>query len=86
MSQPIVSVTLARMKMLQVLRFLRWGKPVERFVRDHTGVTFGYRSHSHATHNLNLFGMGNSARHDEHGVGQGRCSITRTSLCGNERT
>jgi hypothetical protein len=36
---PVVAVTVARMKMLQVPRFLRWGVPVERLVRDHPGKT-----------------------------------------------
>jgi hypothetical protein len=36
---PVVSVTLARMKILQVPRFIRWGKPVEALVRDHPGIT-----------------------------------------------
>jgi hypothetical protein len=32
-------VTLARLKLTQVPRFLRWGKPVEELVRDHPGTT-----------------------------------------------
>lgn len=36
---PVVSVTLARMKLLQVPRFIRWGKPVEKLVRDHPGTS-----------------------------------------------
>lgn len=36
---PVVAVTLARMKLPQVPRFIRWGKPVEELVRDHPGVT-----------------------------------------------
>lgn len=37
--EPVVAVTLARMKLPQVPRFLHWGKPVERLVRDHPGTT-----------------------------------------------
>jgi hypothetical protein len=37
---PVVAVTLARMKLPQVPRFIRWGKPVEELVRDHPGTTF----------------------------------------------
>jgi hypothetical protein len=37
--EPVVAVTLARMRLGQVPRFLRWGRPVERLVRDHPGVT-----------------------------------------------
>ncbi len=36
---PVVAVTVARMQLLQIPRFLRWGKPVERLVRDHPGTT-----------------------------------------------
>lgn len=36
---PVVAVTLARMKPLQVPRFIRWGRPVEELVRDHPGTT-----------------------------------------------
>ncbi len=37
---PVVAVTLARLALLQVPRFIRWGKPVERLVRDHPSTTF----------------------------------------------
>jgi hypothetical protein len=37
--QSVVAVTLARLKLSQTLRFTRWGKPVERQVRDHPGKT-----------------------------------------------
>jgi hypothetical protein len=36
---PAVAVTLARMKLPQVPRFIRWGRPVEELVRDHPGKT-----------------------------------------------
>jgi hypothetical protein len=36
---PVVAVTVARMKLLQVPRFIRWGRPVEALVRDHPGKT-----------------------------------------------
>ena len=36
---PVVAVTLARLKLSQVPRFIRWGKPVEELVRDHPGAT-----------------------------------------------
>ncbi|GAB4084455.1 hypothetical protein GCM10028784_10850 [Myceligenerans cantabricum] len=37
--EPVVAVTLARMRLPEVPRFLGWGKPVERLVRDHPGTT-----------------------------------------------
>lgn len=36
---PVVAVTLARMKLLQVPRFIHWGRPVEKLVRDHPSVS-----------------------------------------------
>ena len=38
-AQPVVAVTLARLKLPQLVRFIRWGKPVEEQVRDHPGAT-----------------------------------------------
>lgn len=32
--EPVVAITVARMRLREVPRFLRWGKPVERQVRD----------------------------------------------------
>lgn len=37
--EPVVAVTLARLRLRHLGRFLRWGKPVERLVRDHPGTT-----------------------------------------------
>ncbi len=36
---PVVGVTFARLRLTETLRFERWGRPVERQVRDHPGVT-----------------------------------------------
>jgi hypothetical protein len=36
---PVVAVTLARLRLPEVPRFIRWGKPVEELVRDHPGAT-----------------------------------------------
>ena len=36
---PVIAVTLARLSLPQVPRFIHWGKPVERLVRDHPGTT-----------------------------------------------
>jgi len=41
---PVVAVTIARMKMFQVPRFLQWGRPVEKLVRDHPGTTLSLAS------------------------------------------
>lgn len=37
-SKPIVAITIAKMKFTQIPRFLKWGRPVEKLVRDHTGT------------------------------------------------
>lgn len=36
---PVVAVTLARMRLTELPRFLHWGRPVERQVRDHPATT-----------------------------------------------
>ncbi len=41
---PVVAVTLARMKLLQIPRFIHWGRPVEKLVRDHPGTTLSLAS------------------------------------------
>jgi hypothetical protein len=38
-AQPVVAVTLARLKLPQLARFIRWGRPVEELVRDDPGTT-----------------------------------------------
>lgn len=43
-NQPIVAVTLAKMKYTEIPRFLRWGRPVEKLVRDHSGTTLSLAS------------------------------------------
>jgi hypothetical protein len=41
---PVVAVTLARMKFTQIPRFIRWGRPVEKLVRDHSGTCLSLAS------------------------------------------
>jgi len=43
-SAPVVAVTLARMRLPEVPRFIRWGRPVEKLVRDHPGTTLSLAS------------------------------------------
>ncbi len=43
-NKPVVAVTIARMKYAQIPRFLRWGRPVEKQVRDNTGTTLSLAS------------------------------------------
>ncbi len=41
---PVVAVTIARMKLFEIPRFIYWGRPVERLVRDHPGTTLSLAS------------------------------------------
>ncbi len=41
---PVVAVTLARMKLFEVPRFIHWGRPVEKLVRDHPGTLLSLAS------------------------------------------
>ncbi|MHC5354849.1 hypothetical protein ACYSNX_11895 [Myroides sp. LJL115] len=43
-NQPVVAITLARMKYREIPRFLRWGRPVEKLVRDHYATTLSLAS------------------------------------------
>ena len=38
--EPIVAVTIARMRLPEIPRFLRWGRPVERLVANHPAAVF----------------------------------------------
>ncbi|MDA0657981.1 MAG: hypothetical protein O2931_17630 [Planctomycetota bacterium] len=38
--RPVVAVTLARLRVAQAFRFVRWGRPVEEQVRDDPATTF----------------------------------------------
>lgn len=39
LDEPVVAVTIAHLRLPQLARFFRWGRPVERLVRDHPGQT-----------------------------------------------
>jgi hypothetical protein len=43
-NSPVVAVTIARMKPFAVPRFIHWGRPVEKLVRDHPGITLSLAS------------------------------------------
>jgi hypothetical protein len=43
-SSPVVAVTIARMKPFEIPRFIHWGRPVEKLVRDHPGTTLSLAS------------------------------------------
>jgi hypothetical protein len=58
---PVVAVTLARMKLRQVPRFIYWGKPVEELVRDHPGKTLAIAA-MRLPRTVSTFSVWNSAR------------------------
>lgn len=41
---PAVAVTIAKMRTIEVPRFINWGRPVEKLVRDHPGTTISLAS------------------------------------------
>lgn len=43
-NSPVVAVTIARMKPFAVPRFIHWGRPVEKLVRDHPATTLSLAS------------------------------------------
>ena len=43
-TSPVVAVTIARMKPFAIPRFLHWGRPVEKMVRDHSGTLLSLAS------------------------------------------
>lgn len=43
-NSPVVAVTIARMKSFAVPRFIHWGRPVEKLVKDHPGTTLSLAS------------------------------------------
>lgn len=45
-NSPVVAVTIARMKPFEVPRFIHWGRPVEKLVRDHPGTILSLASYS----------------------------------------
>ncbi len=41
---PVAAITVARMKLPEVPRFIHWGRPVEKLVRDHPGTSLSLAS------------------------------------------
>ena len=48
-NEAVVAITLARMKYFQIPRFIRWGRPTEKLVRDHPATTLALASFSFPT-------------------------------------
>jgi len=62
--EPVVAVTVARMRLPEVPRFLRWGKPVERQVRDHPGTTLALAAFR-PPHTISTFSVWRTVREME---------------------
>ena len=58
---PVVAVTLARLKLSQLARFIRWGKPVEELVRDHPGTALALAA-MRPPHTFSTFSVWRSQR------------------------
>ncbi|GAA1525324.1 hypothetical protein GCM10009741_28580 [Kribbella lupini] len=63
-AEPVVAVTLARMRLPEVPRFLKWGKPVERLVRDHPGTTLALAA-MRPPHTISTFSVWHSIQEME---------------------
>lgn len=61
LDEPTVAFTLARTRLPELPRFIRWGRPVERQVRDHPEVTLAVAAMRPA-HTLSTFSIWSSAR------------------------
>ena len=59
--EPVVAFTLARMRLTRVPRFIRWGRPVERQVRDHPASPFATAA-MRPPHTVATFSTWRSAR------------------------
>lgn len=59
--EPVVAVTLARMRLREVPRFLAWGRPVEEQVRDHPAATLAGAA-MRPTRTISTFSIWRSAR------------------------
>lgn len=61
LDEPAVAFTLARMRLPRVPRFVHWGRPVERLVRDHPDVTYATAA-TRPPHTVATFSVWRTAR------------------------
>lgn len=64
LDEPVVAVTLARLNLPQVPRFVRWGRPVERQVRDDPATTLALAA-GRPPRTVSTFSVWRSARQME---------------------
>lgn len=74
LDEPVVAVTLARLKLLQVPRFIKWGKPVEELVRDHPATTLALAA-ARPPRTVSTFSIWRTAR-DMEGMVHGTSDVT----------
>lgn len=72
--EPVVAVTLAHLKLPQLRRFFRWGRPVEQLVRDSPGTTLALAA-VRPPRTFSTFSVWNSVREmramvEGHGTGE----------------
>lgn len=60
-NEPVVAVTLARLKLTQTPRFIAWGKPVEQLVRDDPNTTLALAA-MRPHHTVSTFSIWRSAQ------------------------
>ena len=72
--ESIVAVTIARMKLREVPRFLRWGRPVELLVANHPGAVFSTGS-QRPPHTISTFSIWRTVREMNEMV-HGRSPVT----------
>lgn len=85
-NKPVIAVTLARLKLPHIIRFIRWGKPVEEQVRDHQGTTLALAS-MRPLRTFSTFSVWRNAKEMTemvHGKGSG-CKANRHSVAMKER-
>lgn len=76
--EPVVAVTLARMKLPELPRFIHWGRPVERHVRDHPETTWALAA-MRPPRSASTFSIWTTARTNLDGAQVLRCQIAQHS-------
>lgn len=77
-AEPVVALTLARTRLPELPRFIRWGRPVEHQVRDHPGVTLALAA-IRPPRTVATFSVWRSAR-EMTGMAHGRDTGARAAL------
>lgn len=65
-NEPVVAVTVARMRLPELARFIHWGRPAAD--SGSPGVDAGHRGHPVALHGIDVLGLDQHPRHDTDGL------------------